>query len=186
MASTQAPGYVYDNLPDPINHPHNTPSNSKPVPLATLRSLGIDIVPIALQGKELEAKLKDVGAGRGYGSRGAGDVKVERYPSRPGLEVEQKIWAAEHIFLDEVMWFTLRGGNYFDFRDLNDTWIRVPILTNHLYIVPGGLFQRYVTVDGKNADALLLCKGPADFVERKGSTLDNHPVRLAFLRSVGK
>ncbi|KAL0573507.1 1,2-dihydroxy-3-keto-5-methylthiopentene dioxygenase [Marasmius crinis-equi] len=171
-----APAYFLDNQPGPETLPHK----GSPVSPETLKSLSIIITPISEQGPNLEARLKAIAKERGYPA----DVRIDRFTSKPGSEGDQKAWATERFHLDEVMWFTLRGGNFFDFRDLNENWIRVPIEANTLYITPGGLFHRYVTVDPQNASALLLCKGRSDFVHRKGQESDNHPVRLNFLQGI--
>ncbi|KAG7087943.1 hypothetical protein E1B28_011987 [Marasmius oreades] len=165
--------YFYDDQPGAEAPLHKGASVSSEV----LASLGIQIIPVPQQG--YEARLKAIAAQRGYPA----DIDIQAIQSTSAAN--EKTWSTEHIFLNEVMWYTLQSNNFVDFRDLSNNWIRVPLTANTLYITPAGIFNRYISVD-KNESALVLSKGQFGFVERKGTELDNHPVRLNYLNSVGK
>ena len=55
------------------------------------------------------------------------------------------IWYTEHFHPDEEIRFILNGGGYWDFRDINDCWVRLSICKNDLIIIPPGMYHRFTT-----------------------------------------
>ncbi|KAF9261585.1 hypothetical protein L218DRAFT_961370 [Marasmius fiardii PR-910] len=161
--------YFYDNKPGAEYLPHK----GSPVTPEVLASLGAQIIPVPKEGHE--ARLKAIAAERGYPA----NAKLSTQTSTgPGA-------SAERFYLDEVLWYTLQSGGFVDYKDLDDKWIRVPLTANTVYIIPAGLYSRYVSTD-KGLTGLALSKGQSSTVDRNGAEADNHPVHRSFLSRLGK
>lgn len=103
-----------------------------------LTSLGV--LQFIISGNKEDEKLEQICIERQYKNRDEKivDRRLNNY------EDMTKIFATEHLHLDEEIRYTLEGSGYFDVRDKNDEWIRIHVTKGVLIILPEGIYHRYV------------------------------------------
>jgi len=147
----------------------NRLSPNKPVPVDSLRKLGIQYwkmdaenytyPPKAIPWDPKDAtdpKLMGIRDDRGYSYA---DIITVRPDLLPGYDQKIKAFFEEHIHDAEEIRYILDGSGYFDIRDNDDKWIRIWIKKGDLMTLPEGCYHRFTCDEKDSIQAMRLFIG---------------------------
>jgi len=110
-----------------------------------LTDLGVIHWHLDANNYEKEGKLDQICKERGYNYRDF--VNSQKMPD---LKSKLANFLEEHLHDDEEIRFFIDGSGYFDIRDGKDTrdpWIRMECKKGDIFILPAGIYHRFVPDD---------------------------------------
>ncbi|GJE95439.1 acireductone dioxygenase [Phanerochaete sordida] len=171
--------YYYDNRDGDPTLPHDSGRQVEP---SVLKSMGVLhwSIPVDQEDKWQE-EIDQVAREREYKNR---DV-IESSRSTLGENYSNAmatVWK-EHMHDDEEIRYALRGGAYFDVRELpTDTWIRVHVHGGDLLVLPAGIYHRFSLDDGESVKMMRLFKDEPKWIAHyRGPETDTNPRRKEYL-----
>ncbi|GMH36838.1 hypothetical protein BSKO_04711 [Bryopsis sp. KO-2023] len=125
--------------------PHKQDPNQA-CPISRLRELGVLSWKLDADAYETDDKLQAIRDVRAYSYQDVITVSPDKLPQ---YEEKLKMFYEEHIHHDEEIRYFLEGSGYFDVRDFDDKWIRIPLGKGDMIVLPEGIYHRF-TLDSTN------------------------------------
>lgn len=88
----------------------------------------------------MDPKLIQIRNDRGYSYA---DIITIHQDHLPGYEEKTQAFFKEHIHDAEEIRYAIDGSGYFDVRDKEDRWVRIPFKKGDLMTLPEGIYHRF-------------------------------------------
>jgi len=171
--------YYYDNRDGEPTLPHDSGREVEP---AALKAMGVLhwSIPADPKGKWQE-EIDKVAREREYKNRDVIESGRSTLGERYG-DAMAVVWK-EHMHDDEEIRYAIKGGAYFDVRELpTDNWIRVHVREGDLLVLPAGIYHRFSLDSEESVKMMRLFKDEPKWIAHyRGPETDANPRRKEYL-----
>ncbi|CAB3400956.1 unnamed protein product [Caenorhabditis bovis] len=118
-----------------------------------LRKIGIETTKVDFDDPNVEENLEKLI--KQYDMHHRDEIHISK-DTLPDFEAKLKIFFDEHLHNDAELRIIKKGVGYFDVRDANEKWIRIPVKRGDFVFLPAGIYHRFTPDVKKDVVAIRL------------------------------